>query len=268
MFGIIQTAVARFCHFGPRTHFITKQIFNSSVGLEYQYQKFMQVSKVTENLVKSLEIGDYLGLIQRKTFVTSVVRTKLKQPDDDLNREVEATIAIDKLNKQKIKLLGNSNQDLGVMTLNVAKKKASVDNLKVVLIDSNVDPPVYQLKTGRELHLMRVEKQQQQSKYKNVEKSMKVKSSISAHDLQLKIAQFTGWLEKGYSIKVNIKASRRKRISEEQEGEVMMTELDTVFKSFSNSVAEIAVVKEVLRTENELKLYAKPCDISIIGSES
>lgn len=126
------------------------------------------------------------------------VRTLVKKSPD--TSEVNAML--DKQDNPKIQLFGLENELMAVLTKHQAKAQADKRGLRLVEVDGTAKPyPVYQLMTGKDLHKQQME-QRQSKKGKVTEKSFRLATKISQHDLDIKLKQMEQNLVKGNRVKL------------------------------------------------------------------
>ncbi|KAM3933282.1 translation initiation factor IF-3, mitochondrial isoform 1-T3 [Leptodactylus fuscus] len=111
-----------------------------------------------------------------------------------------------------IQVLDKEGKDMGKMLKRDVIRIMEKQNLKLVSVTQNADPPVYKLLTGKELHEEQVklrEQQKQSSSPGPVQiKEMSFLASISQHDLDVKRKQLIHWIEKKHHIRITVLNSR------------------------------------------------------------
>ncbi|XP_073525912.1 translation initiation factor IF-3, mitochondrial [Phyllobates terribilis] len=107
-----------------------------------------------------------------------------------------------------IQVLDKDGKDRGKMLKRDVIRIMEEENLKLVSVSHNVDPPVYKLLTGKELHeeqLKLREQQKQSSSPGPVQiKEMSFLASISQHDLDVKRKQIIHWIEKRHHVRITV----------------------------------------------------------------
>ena len=111
---------------------------------------------------------------------------------------------------EEVHLFSSQDEDLGVMPRSRAKLIADAENLKLVRIlsdeqdDSEV--PLYKIMGGKEISQWKKQERElkRQSKTKS-RKTLKINSSISEHDLKIKIRHALELLTKGHEIRIVIR---------------------------------------------------------------
>ncbi|XP_074940228.1 translation initiation factor IF-3, mitochondrial isoform X2 [Phalacrocorax aristotelis] len=97
-------------------------------------------------------------------------------------------------------IINQDGESLGNMHRAEALKLMDQHDLKLVLLRENVEPPVYRLMTGQQIHeeqLKRAEK-----------KKASPKAAIAKNDLETKTKQIAQWIEKKYHVKVTIRQAK------------------------------------------------------------
>ncbi|XP_056417775.1 translation initiation factor IF-3, mitochondrial isoform X2 [Hyla sarda] len=111
-----------------------------------------------------------------------------------------------------IQVLNKDGEDMGKMLKRDVIRMMEKDNLKLVAVSQNADPPVYKMLTGKELHeeQLKLREQQKQSTSPGPVqiKEMSFLASISQHDLDVKRKQLIHWIEKKHHIRITVLNSR------------------------------------------------------------
>ncbi|KAJ7409587.1 Translation initiation factor IF-3, mitochondrial [Willisornis vidua] len=105
-------------------------------------------------------------------------------------------------------------------------------DLKLVLLQENVEPPVYRLMTGQQIHeeqLRRAEKKKASPKPGVVQKELSFSSAIAKNDLETKTKQIAQWIEKKYHVKITIRQAKGSN-----------TDMFTIFDQILETVSEKA----------------------------
>ncbi|NXC74413.1 IF3M factor, partial [Anhinga anhinga] len=107
-------------------------------------------------------------------------------------------------------VINQDGESLGNMHRAEALKLMDQHNLKLVLLRENVEPPVYRLMTGQQIHeeqLKRAEKKKASMPGMYV-KELSFSSAIAKNDLETKSKQIAQWIEKKYHVKVTIRQAK------------------------------------------------------------
>ncbi|NXU90618.1 IF3M factor, partial [Xiphorhynchus elegans] len=108
-------------------------------------------------------------------------------------------------------VINQDGESLGNMHRAEALKLMDQHDLKLVLLQENVEPPVYRLMTGQQIHeeqLRRAEKQKARPKPGMYIKELSFSSAIARNDLETKTKQIAQWIEKKYHVKVTIRQAK------------------------------------------------------------
>lgn len=119
-----------------------------------------------------------------------------------------------KIPQRHLLLLSEEGKSLGTMHRIDALRLMDEKGLKLVSVNENADPPVYRLMSGKQIHEARMKLQEKQkTKATGVVqvKDLALSSNITPHDLDTKLKQVTGWLEKKHHVRLTLKPTRDKR---------------------------------------------------------
>ncbi|XP_032846911.2 translation initiation factor IF-3, mitochondrial [Tyto alba] len=108
-------------------------------------------------------------------------------------------------------LINQDGESLGTMHRAEALKLMDQQNLKLVLLRENAEPPVYRLMSGQQIHeeqLKRAEKKKASPNPGLVQKELSFSSAIAKNDLETKTKQIAQWIEKKYHVKVTIRQAK------------------------------------------------------------
>ncbi|KFP69209.1 hypothetical protein N310_02989, partial [Acanthisitta chloris] len=110
-----------------------------------------------------------------------------------------------------VHVINQDGESLGNMHRAEALKLMDEHNLKLVLLRENVEPPVYRLMTGQQIHeeqLKRAEKKKASPKPGVVQKELSFSSAIAKNDLEIKTKQIAQWIEKKHHVKITIRQAK------------------------------------------------------------
>ncbi|NWY77122.1 IF3M factor, partial [Oenanthe oenanthe] len=110
-------------------------------------------------------------------------------------------------------VINQDGESLGNMHRADALRLMDERGLKLVLLRENVEPPVYRLMTGQQIHeeqLKRAEKKKSSPKPGMwvVQKELSFSSAIAKNDLETKTKQIAQWIEKRHHVKVTIRQAK------------------------------------------------------------
>ncbi|XP_074159692.1 translation initiation factor IF-3, mitochondrial isoform X3 [Sminthopsis crassicaudata] len=117
-----------------------------------------------------------------------------------------------KIHHRIIHLLDSNGNSLGSMHRADVIRLMEQQDMRLVLRKSNVDPPVYQLMTGKQIHeeqlrLREIEKAQSKTGRPQL-KELIFSSNIAQHDLDTKTKQMQQWIEKKYKVQITVKKGK------------------------------------------------------------
>jgi len=119
---------------------------------------------------------------------------KLQQPR--INQQIKAN---------EIRVIGSKGENLGILTLEEALKKADGLGLDLIEISANTVPPVVKIaNVGRFLYEENKKSKQSKKTHSSEVKSVQVKLGTGDHDLALKAKKTSEWLAEGNRVKVNL----------------------------------------------------------------
>lgn len=130
----------------------------------------------------------------------------LQQPR--INQQIKAN---------ELRVIGSDGENLGVLTLENALKKANELNLDLIEISANTIPPVVKIADiGRYLYEENKKSKQTKKSHSTEVKSVQVKLGTGDHDLSLKAKKTSEWLTEGNRVKINLFLPGRSKYLEEK----------------------------------------------------
>ncbi|NXD98520.1 IF3M factor, partial [Chaetorhynchus papuensis] len=108
-------------------------------------------------------------------------------------------------------VINQDGESLGTMHRAEALRLMDQHGLKLVLLRENVEPPVYRLMTGQQIHeeqLKLAEKKKSSPKPGMYIKELSFSSAIAKNDLETKTKQIAQWIEKRHHVKVTIRQAK------------------------------------------------------------
>lgn len=114
-----------------------------------------------------------------------------------INQQIRAT---------ELRVITDDGQNLGVLSISEALKKAQEMNLDLIEISPNAVPPVAKIMDyGKFQYTEKKKLKETKSKIQNIEiKSVQVKIGTDEHDLLLKAGKASEWLKEGHRVKLNL----------------------------------------------------------------
>lgn len=106
----------------------------------------------------------------------------------------------------ELRVIGKDGENLGVLSVAEALKKAESHNLDLIEISPNANPPVakimdfgkYRYQTGRKAREVKAKSHVTETK------TVQVKIGTGDHDQQLKAKRTADWLEEGHRVKIDL----------------------------------------------------------------
>ncbi len=129
------------------------------------------------------------------------------EPRTRINHQIRAA---------ELRVVGEKGENLGVLTLTEALKKAESAGLDLIEISPSAVPPVakimdfgkYQYAENKKVKAAKVKT------HKTEVKSIQVKVGTGEHDLALKAKQASEWLREGHRVRVNLFLTGRSKYME------------------------------------------------------
>jgi translation initiation factor IF-3 len=118
---------------------------------------------------------------------------------------------------KELRVIGSKGENLGVLTLEQALKKAEELGLDLIEISPNANPPVAKIADVGKYLYEEAKKQKNSKKSHSVEvKTVQVKLGTGDHDLALKAKKTTEWLSEGNRVRVDLFLPGRAKYLEEK----------------------------------------------------
>lgn len=119
---------------------------------------------------------------------------------------------------KEVRVIGTSNENLGVLPIMEALKLAQEKGLDLIEISPNATPPIakimdygkYQYEANKKLKKAKAGAKQTETK------SIQIKIGTGDHDLELKAKTASKWLEEGHRIKVELFLAGRAKYMDEK----------------------------------------------------
>lgn len=124
---------------------------------------------------------------------------KSSNNDDGLNLRVN-----DRIRAQEVRLLGEDGHQYGVVSIHQAKLISQDKGVDLIEISPNANPPVVKLMDYGK-YKYQLQKKASEAKKKQVVvsvKELKLRPSIEAHDLEVKLKKVKEFLEEGDKVKI------------------------------------------------------------------
>jgi translation initiation factor IF-3 len=112
-----------------------------------------------------------------------------------------------------VRLITDTNENIGVVSFNQALEMAEERNLDLVEVAPNADPPVCRI---MDFGKFQYEKQRRERKARKQQKTVEIKEiqlrpKTDDHHLSFKIRDARGWIEEGIKVRVRIRFKGRER---------------------------------------------------------
>ena len=130
----------------------------------------------------------------------------------------------------KVRLIGTNNEQLGIMSSKEALAIAEEQNLDLVLMSPNAEPPVCKIIDYGKFKFDQAKKLKEQRKaQKTVEiKEIQLSMTIEKHDIDVKAKHAQKFLSNGDKVKVTIRMKGRQQARPEMGIEVMNTFFEVI----------------------------------------
>ena len=111
----------------------------------------------------------------------------------------------------EVRVITDDGQNLGVLSVTDALKKAQEMGLDLIEISPNATPPVAKIMDyGKFQYTEKKKQKDSKSKVQTIEiKSIQIKIGTDEHDLMMKAAKASAWLADGHRVKLNLFLSGR-----------------------------------------------------------
>ena len=136
----------------------------------------------------------------------------------------------EEINLPKVRLIGSSNEQLGIMSSKEALAMATEQNLDLVLMSPNAEPPVCKIMNYGKFKFDQAKKLKEQRKAQKVVeiKEIQLSMTIEKHDIDVKAKHAQKFLSSGDKVKVTIRMKGRQQARPEMGIEVMNTFFEVV----------------------------------------
>lgn len=140
----------------------------------------------------------------------------------------------EKIKGKEFRIISNSGEQLGIMTANEALDRARRENLDLVEISPNANPPVCKIMDFGKYKYEQTRKAKDAKKKQKqvVVKEVKLRTRIDTHDLETKINSIKKFLEKDNKVKVTLVQFGRER-SYEDMGIELLDDVASKFDGFA-----------------------------------
>lgn len=117
----------------------------------------------------------------------------------------------------KLRVIGPSGENFGVLTKEEALAEAKKANLDLIEVSSQSDPPVARIADyGKYTYEMSKKLKEVKAKAHITEtKNIQISVSISEHDIMIKAKQASEWIKEGHRVKIELQLKGRTKYMEE-----------------------------------------------------
>ncbi|KAJ8390599.1 hypothetical protein AAFF_G00102050 [Aldrovandia affinis] len=115
-----------------------------------------------------------------------------------------------KIHQRHLQVIGHDGANLGSMHRADVLRLMDQQGFKLVPLNENKDPPVYQLMTGKQIHDEQLKlREKQKAKPGPVQvKELTLSLDIASHDQDTKLQQIQSWLSKKHHVRVTLRKGR------------------------------------------------------------
>lgn len=133
---------------------------------------------------------------------------------------------------ENLRLVGESGEQLGIVSANQAQQLASEHGMDLVEIAPNADPPVCRLMDyGKFLYASAKKKQESKKKQKQITiKEIKFRPGTDTSDYEIKVRNLIKFLESGNKVKVTLRF-RGREMAHQELGMDMLKRVEEDLKS-------------------------------------
>lgn len=110
-----------------------------------------------------------------------------------------------------MRLVDETGAQLGVVSIEEARRLASEKNLDLIEVAAKTNPPVVRMADYGKFLYQQAKHERKQKHQKSEVKSIQIKPKTSLHDLQLKATQVKKFIEQGHKVKIEIFLRGRER---------------------------------------------------------
>ena len=147
---------------------------------------------------------------------------------------------------KEIMVIGPDGSQLGVMSKNEALQKAYDDDLDLLCVAPNAQPPVCKILDYGKYRFEAQKKAKEAKKNQQVTeiKPLRLSPVIDTHDFETKLKQATKWIESGMKVKIDMRFRGRMMTRQEVGMKIM--------NDFIEKLAEIASVDKTPKLEGNI----------------
>ena len=149
------------------------------------------------------------------------------------------------IREKEIQLIGSNGEKLGVISTNEALQKAAEENLDLVLVAPNGNPPVCKIMNYGKYKFEQAKKEKEAKKKQKVLeiKELRVTPNIEEHDFEFKSKNARKFLQDGNKVKITVRF-RGREVNNVKSGE-------SVLNKFIEKLEDIATVEKQPKLEGK-----------------
>ncbi len=139
----------------------------------------------------------------------------------------------EEIHEKQVRVIGPDNDQLGIMSSNDALKKAEEEDLDLVLIAPQGNPPVCKIMDYGKYRFEQAKKEKEAKKNQKQSelKEISMFLNIDVNDFNRKVSQAVKFLQNGDKVRIKVRFKRARELSHMHLGEDLM-------KRFMDAVAE------------------------------
>jgi len=146
------------------------------------------------------------------------------------------------IKSSEVRLIDSDGNQLGVVPLGDALKKAQEQNLDLVQVTDKATPPVCKI-TNYGKYLYKLQKKEKKTQKSSEIKGIRLRFNISDHDMEIRIKKAVQFLNKGDKVKIDmVLRGREKRLSDFAKTKMQ--------KFIDNLNKEVPIKQETLKRGN------------------
>ena len=149
-----------------------------------------------------------------------MAKRKTKHHSKDLDLKVG-----DQIKSPKLRVLTNTGENLGVLSLEEAKAKAKEAGLELVLITEKANPPVVKITNYDKFRYQKEKELKKQQQRVPESKRIQISPREGAHDLGFKLKRLEEFLQEGHKVEIQVTLRGREKgmkdFAKEKLGEFM-----------------------------------------------
>ena len=131
-----------------------------------------------------------------------------------LLKKLEKILVNNQIRAEKIRLVDEAGNNIGVFDLTEAQRIAQEKGLDLILITDKTNPPICKL-TEYGKYLYSLKKKEKKKKTEGELKNIRLSFNISEHDIETKINSIVRFLERGDKARIELKLiGRQKKFTE------------------------------------------------------